>query len=118
MAAACAALSNQQGYGAAGAAMPYLGTLQPQGGTNMKAAFENAFDVMARSSTVGTNSAGCNKIFLFLSDGSELVCTIHAPEVSFKEHCMTAINLYMLRKFEDGWKHPVKLARQAQAIAS
>ena len=48
----------------------------------------------------------------------KLVCIIHAPDISFKEHCMTAINLYMLKKFENGLTNPIKLARQAQAIMS
>ena len=48
----------------------YLGTLSAYGGTNMKAAFESAFDVIGRSSTRGVDTAGCNKIFLFLSDGA------------------------------------------------
>ena len=48
----------------------------------------------------------------------KLVCIIHAPDISFKEHCMTAINLYMLKKFENGLKDPIKLARQTQAVVS
>jgi hypothetical protein len=48
----------------------YLGTLAANGGTNMKAAFESAFGTIERSSTPGVDTAGCNKIFLFLSDGA------------------------------------------------
>merc|ERR1711959_487299 len=47
----------------------YLGALTARGGTNMRDAFSEAFDVIARSTTLGENTAGCNKIFLFLSDG-------------------------------------------------
>ena len=48
----------------------YLASLQPNGATNMKAAFETAFGVSERSTTIGVDTAGCNKIFLFLSDGA------------------------------------------------
>jgi hypothetical protein len=48
----------------------YLASLQPSGATNMKAAFETAFGVIERSTTIGADTAGCNKIFLFLSDGA------------------------------------------------
>ena len=48
----------------------YLATLSANGGTNMKAAFEAAFDVIRRSFTQDVDTSGCNKIFLFLSDGA------------------------------------------------
>lgn len=50
-------------------AFAYIDNLGPFGGTNFNAAFQKAYDVFANSKTVGTNTSGCLKAILFLTDG-------------------------------------------------
>jgi len=51
----------------------YISLLEANGGTNMKDAFNKAFDVLDSSTTTqempNPNSSGCSKVVLFLSDG-------------------------------------------------
>lgn len=46
-----------------------IDNLGPAGGTNFTAAFQKAYDVFENSTTVGTNTSGCLKAILFLTDG-------------------------------------------------
>jgi len=43
--------------------------LYASGGTNFTAAFSEAIDIFANSTNVGTNTSGCQKAILFLTDG-------------------------------------------------
>jgi len=43
--------------------------LYASGGTNFNAAFIEAIDIFANSTNVGTNTSGCQKAVLFLTDG-------------------------------------------------
>ena len=51
----------------------HISVLEANGGTNMKDAFNKAFDVLDSSTTTqempNPNSSGCSKVVLFLSDG-------------------------------------------------
>lgn len=47
----------------------YIDNLGPSGGTNFNAAFQKAYDIFENSTTVGTNTSGCLKAILFLTDG-------------------------------------------------
>lgn len=50
-------------------AAAYIDRLGPSGGTNFTAAFQKAYDIFSKSTQVGTNSSGCLKAILFLTDG-------------------------------------------------
>jgi hypothetical protein len=41
--------------------------LYASGGTNFTAAFDEAIDIFANSTNVGTNTSGCQKAILFLT---------------------------------------------------
>jgi len=47
----------------------YIDNLYASGGTNFTAAFNEAIDIFANSINVGTNTSGCQKAILFLTDG-------------------------------------------------
>jgi len=47
--------------------------LYASGGTNFTAAFDEAIDIFANSTNVGTNTSGCQKAILFLTDGESVL---------------------------------------------
>lgn len=47
----------------------YIHQLSPNGETNFTAAFEKAYDIFHASTNAGTNTSGCLKAILFLTDG-------------------------------------------------
>lgn len=54
-------------------AWTYIDNLGPVGGTNFTAAFEKAYDIFNKSTNAGTNTSGCLKAILFLTDGASVL---------------------------------------------